>query len=202
MEALIDMPTVKDYITYPYITMNGLIDDSTIELIKKYCDSQGTSSSTLGHGTQNTEIRLCDTRFHYINNESDWIFDILEYIANTVNDKYFQFNLIGFDRFQYTVYNQPGAHYTYHSDMAFGPVVADELKTPRKLSFSLILSDNSEYQGGDFEVVSNDVKTPIIIPQQKGQVIAFPSYITHRVTPLISGVRKSIVVWAVGPKFK
>jgi PKHD-type hydroxylase len=202
MEALIDMPTVKDYITYPYITMNGLIDDSTIELIKKYCDSQGTSSSTLGHGTQNTEIRLCDTRVHYINDESDWIFDILEYIANTVNDKYFQFDLIGFDRFQYTVYNQPGAHYTYHSDMAFGPVVADELKTPRKLSFSLILSDNSEYQGGDFEVVSNDVKTPIIIPQQKGQVIAFPSYITHRITPLISGVRKSIVVWAVGPKFK
>jgi PKHD-type hydroxylase len=86
--------------------------------------------------------------------------------------------------------------------MAFGPVSVDELKTPRKLSFSLIMSDNAEYQGGEFEIINNDVKTPIIVPQQKGRVIAFPSYITHRVTPLISGVRKSIVVWALGPKFK
>lgn len=201
-EALIEMPTIKDYITYPFITMDNIIDNSIVDLITRHCDQQGTNSSTLGHRIQNTEIRLCNTKFHYINDHSDWIFDILEYIVNTVNDKYYQFDLIGFDRFQYTVYNQPGSHYTYHSDMAFGPVSVDELKPPRKLSFSLILSDNSEYLGGDFEVRSNDVNTPTVIPQQKGQVIAFPSYITHRVTPLISGVRKSIVVWALGPKFK
>jgi PKHD-type hydroxylase len=202
MEALIEMPVVKDYITYPYIIMDGLLDDSAVNQIQQYCDQQGTNPSTLGHRSQNTEIRLCDTKFHYINDNSDWIFDILEYIANTINNKYFQFDLIGFDRFQYTVYNQPGAHYTYHSDMAFGPVSVDELKTPRKLSFSLILSDNTEYQGGEFEIIANDVNTPIVVPQQKGRVIAFPSYITHRVTPLISGVRKSIVIWALGPKFK
>ena len=202
MEALIEMPIVKDYITYPYITIDGLIDNSTVDAINQYCDQQGTNPSTLGHRSQNTEIRLCNTKFHYINDQSDWIFDILEYIANTINNKYFQFDLIGFDRFQYTVYDQPGAHYTYHSDMAFGPVAVDELKTPRKLSFSLVLSDDTEYQGGEFEIIANNVKTPIIVPQQKGRMIAFPSYITHRVTPLIGGVRKSIVVWALGPKFK
>lgn len=202
MEALIEMPTVQDYITYPYITMDDLVDQSTIDEIKQYCDLQGTRPCTLGHRTQNTDVRQCDTKFHYINDESDWIFDVLEYVGNTVNNRYYQFDLIGFDRFQYTVYNQPGAHYTYHSDMAFGPVTVDELKTPRKLSFSLILSDNDEYQGGDFEIVTNDVKTPITVPQQKGRVIAFPSYVTHRVTPLISGDRKSIVVWLLGPRFK
>jgi PKHD-type hydroxylase len=201
-EALVEMPTVTDYITYPYITMDGLIDNSTVDLITQYCDQQGVNPSTLGHRGQNTEIRLCDTKFHYINNQSNWIFDILEYIANTVNDKYYQFDLLGFDRFQYTVYNQPGAHYTYHSDMVLGPVYLDELKPPRKLSFSLILSDNSEYQGGDFEVIANAMPYPVVVPQQKGRVIAFPSYVPHRVSPLISGVRKSIVVWALGPKFK
>jgi len=202
VEALIEMPQVQDYITYPCITMDDLIDNATIDLIEQYCDQQGVSSSTLGHRSQNNEIRQCDTKFHYINDQSDWIFDILEYIANAINDKYYQFDLIGFDRFQYTVYNQPGSHYTYHSDMAFGPVFVDELKTPRKLSFSLILSDSTEYQGGDFEIISNDITTPTIVSQQKGRVIAFPSYIAHRVTPLISGVRKAIVVWVLGPKFK
>lgn len=202
MEALIELPAVQDYITYPFITIDNLLDDTTIDLITKYCDEQGTSDSTLGHRTQNSEIRISETKFHYITDDSDWIFDLLEYVANTVNDKYFQFDLLGFDRFQYTVYNQVGAHYAYHSDMAFGTVNVNELKVPRKLSFSLILSDSTEYKGGDFEMMINDANTPVIVPQKKGRVIAFPSYITHRVTPLISGIRKSIVVWAVGPKFK
>lgn len=202
VRSLLKMPIVQDYITYPYVTMDDLLDNSTVELITKYCDQQGVNPSVLGHRGQNTEIRLCDTKFHYVNDQSNWIFDKLAYIANAVNDKYYQFDLIGFDRFQYTVYNQPGAHYTYHSDMVLGPVYLDELKPPRKLSFSLILSDNSEYQGGDFEVIANAMPYPVVVPQQKGRVIAFPSYVPHRVSPLISGVRKSIVVWALGPKFK
>jgi PKHD-type hydroxylase len=36
----------------------------------------------------------------------------------------------------------------------------------------------------------------------RGTVIAFPSYVLHRVTPIIAGTRKSLVVWITGPKFR
>jgi PKHD-type hydroxylase len=39
-------------------------------------------------------------------------------------------------------------------------------------------------------------------PRERGTVIAFPSYVLHRVTPITSGVRKALVVWAMGPKFR
>ena len=37
---------------------------------------------------------------------------------------------------------------------------------------------------------------------KQGSVIVFPSYIFHRVTPMIKGVRKSLVVWVVGDQVK
>jgi PKHD-type hydroxylase len=39
-------------------------------------------------------------------------------------------------------------------------------------------------------------------PRERGVVIAFPSYVLHRVTPITSGTRKSVVIWITGPKFK
>jgi predicted 2-oxoglutarate/Fe(II)-dependent dioxygenase YbiX len=43
---------------------------------------------------------------------------------------------------------------------------------------------------------------PTKITKQKGLVAAFPSYVLHRVTPVTRGVRKTIVVWLTGPRFK
>ena len=39
-------------------------------------------------------------------------------------------------------------------------------------------------------------------PRTRGAVIAFPSFFLHRVTPIISGTRKALVVWATGPEFR
>lgn len=202
MEALLEMPIVRDNITHPYIVSDDLIDLETLTAIENFCSKQGTNPATLGNRTQNSEIRISETKFHFIDDTNGWIFDILEYVANIVNDRYFRFDLIGFDRFQYTVYDKVGSHYAYHSDMVFGPSVSAELHTPRKLSFSLVLSDKEEYTGGDFEMIIDNVNAPVTIPQKKGRIIAFPSYMIHRVTPLTSGIRKSIVFWALGPKFK
>jgi PKHD-type hydroxylase len=71
---------------------------------------------------------------------------------------------------------------------------------PRKLSFSLVLSDNSEYDGGTFEVMYS--KKPEQLQQKKGRLLVFPSYMLHRVNPVTRGTRKSLVFWVVGPKFR
>jgi PKHD-type hydroxylase len=39
-------------------------------------------------------------------------------------------------------------------------------------------------------------------PLVKGSMIAFPSILEHRVTPVLSGVRYSATMWFNGPRFK
>jgi PKHD-type hydroxylase len=41
-----------------------------------------------------------------------------------------------------------------------------------------------------------------VIKQTKGSAIFFPSFAMHRVTPVTDGVRRSLVVWMEGPRFK
>jgi PKHD-type hydroxylase len=38
--------------------------------------------------------------------------------------------------------------------------------------------------------------------QKRGRILFFPSFILHKVHPVTKGVRKSIVAWVEGPKFR
>ena len=69
-----------------------------------------------------------------------------------------------------------------------------------KVSIIVQLSDPSEYKGGILEInTGGGIKA---IPQVKGSVVIFPSYLQHRVTPVTSGLRKSLVLWAGGEHYK
>ena len=41
-----------------------------------------------------------------------------------------------------------------------------------------------------------------IAPTALGALVAFPANVLHQVTPIRSGVRKALVIWAVGPEFR
>jgi predicted 2-oxoglutarate/Fe(II)-dependent dioxygenase YbiX len=76
----------------------------------------------------------------------------------------------------------------------------------RKLSMTVTLSDPEQYEGGDFVIdrgphykgerywVAEEIKT-------RGSVIVFPSFVPHRIEPIKSGVRYSLVMWSIGPKW-
>ena len=74
---------------------------------------------------------------------------------------------------------------------------------------SISLSDPKEYKGGDFEF---DFRQHVNIKKNsflkakelkpKGSIIVFPSYIWHRVLPITSGTRYSLVAWVCGKPFK
>jgi PKHD-type hydroxylase len=87
-----------------------------------------------------------------------------------------------------------GGHFTWHIDTA--PPDADN--TQRKLSAVLLLNDGSEYEGGELELDVGGNQAPI---KTAGSVVVFPSFVRHRVAPVISGVRYSAVCWALGPSF-
>ena len=80
-------------------------------------------------------------------------------------------------------------------------VFKGSIEVCRKLSFSLILSDPSEYEGGQFQIMSYNNKM-YEVPQEKGNLIIFDSQAVHRVRPIKSGVRKSLVGWVIGPRWR
>ena len=107
--------------------------------------------------------------------------------------KYELFGLV--EAFQYTVYDgEEGGHYNWHVDMG------RENVEPRKISLSLQLTDPLDYEGCNLVLEAGD--GPYVAERGRGTVVAFPSYVLHRVTPIESGTRKSLVVWVAGPEFR
>ncbi len=131
-------------------------------------------------------------RFIWPSQESGWLFDFLEDALMKLNRGY-GFELTGFyDGIQVATY-EPGGHYDWHLDI--GPGVY----SGRKLSLTVQLSDPADYEGGELEFLS---VTDELGPRSRGSLIAFPSYLAHRVRPVTKGTRLSLVSWIGGPPFR
>lgn len=128
--------------------------------------------------------------------EDHWACSIISYYIGIANRKYWEYDLNLLQSIQISVYLENG-HYGWHSDYG----TSKNGKWTRKLSASVLVSDPSEYEGGDLEFIDyhgNIVKAP----KEKGSVIVFDSRIPHRVTPVTKGRRVSLVTWMYGPKLK
>lgn len=105
---------------------------------------------------------------------------------------YYNFNIQALETLQYAEYGVNG-HFTWHCD---GNYKSRE-NYSRKLSFSLLLSD--DFEGGDLEFFYQ--AEPVKVPVKKNDMVFFPSNLLHRVTPVTKGLRKSVVGWIGGPDF-
>ena len=121
-------------------------------------------------------------------------------VINEANEKSgWNFLLREFEPLQYTVYNEDD-YYDWHIDSRVQPYDNGLI---RKLSFSIFLND--DYTGGEFELCTPH---PVLNKQsnekfnlEKGSILIFPSHIWHKVHPVKSGTRKSLVGWIVGKPF-
>jgi len=159
-----------------------------------------TTNGTVGsiENTVNENIRKNNIAWLNVNNNTQFIWEKISEVISNINSKFFQFDLSGFyEPIQLGVYNSDiQSHYNWHADAN-----PNDPRVPRKLSMSLILSDNSEYEGGELQLKSQS-DTEIILNCPKGRAWFFPSYTLHRVTPVTRGIRRSLVVWVGGPAFK
>lgn len=103
------------------------------------------------------------------------------------------FLIEGAEDTQLTKYEQTG-HYGWHQD-----TYLQSSDTQRKLTSVLLLNDASEFEGGTLELMGVDEFKGL---NKAGSLIVFPSYLTHRVTPVTKGVRYTAVCWAIGPQFR
>ena len=104
---------------------------------------------------------------------------------------------------QFTKYDgSKKQHYDWHTDA--GTRIYENGKV-RKLSMIVALVDGSQYEGGDFEInTSSPDKEEIYVIKDakiKGTVVVFPSFVWHRVKPVTSGTRYSLVNWHQGRPF-
>lgn len=148
-----------------------------------------------------------------------WIGGLIWYYIQKANRENFLYDLWDIDggSIQYTHY-EPGDYYTWHVDgditSSFKPnikpgsgvnISEDQVlqkgECVRKLSFSLQLSDAKDYKGGEVEFI-NSAGERYFAPKQKGTLIVFDSRTKHRVRTVKSGLRKSLVGWVVGPRWK
>jgi len=91
---------------------------------------------------------------------------------------------------QYTVYYDKG-HYDFHRDIGTG----DEIMKARVNVGILQLSSPSEYKGGVLQIKYED--QVIDVMKTKGMVTTFPIELLHRVTPVVSGIRKTLIMWGL-----
>lgn len=145
-----------------------------------------------------TDMSIRDTDIVWIeqNDSNGWIYEKISAAGARVNYDKFQFDLTHFQPLQYGKY-KVGGHYTWHYDS--GP----DMPEHRKLSIVLGLSDPDSYEGGELQINAHgDQNKPHSLKIKRGDLVVFPSYIGHRVSPVTAGERMTLVGWAVGPKFK
>ena len=132
-----------------------------------------------------------------------WLpFDEMKEMYNDVN-KFIQranLNHFGFEDIQITEQAQfteypVGGFYDWHMDcdvaMAHEPPV-------RKISMTLLLSHENEFEGGDLELMAPGKFAKL----KQGHAVIFASFLNHRVAPVTRGVRQSLVMWFGGKPFK
>lgn len=111
-----------------------------------------------------------------------------------------------FENLQYTAYG-PGAFHDWHIDAYRRPYNRYDLPLgkrfigkKRTLSASVLLTGHESFTGGNFEIsmFPNGPKTvgsALDTLSDPGDMVVFDAALCHRVTPVDTGLRKSLVIW-------
>jgi PKHD-type hydroxylase len=168
---------------------------------KKYeCSYIGGGSTTI----LDKEIRDTDQQWAPKNDLLECI--LTRFIMRANQEALWNFDITEPEQVQITRYKE-NQFYKQHMDSFVkgsdviatgnGGAIIVPMLSQRKLSASLLLNDESEYEGGDLIILDEIVKT-----KKQGTIIVFPSFMAHQVTPITKGVRYSAVCWMGGPKWK
>ena len=127
--------------------------------------------------------------------EMEPMYNDINIFIQKANKNHFGFGDIQItEQAQFTEYPE-GGFYDWHMDtdvnMQHEPPV-------RKISMTLLLSPENQFEGGDLELMTPGKKANM----KQGHAILFASFLNHRVAPITRGVRQSLVMWFGGEPFK
>ncbi len=189
------LPIKQEYADY--VILENLFSSQEVRAIRELWDEKGVIDAHLT-GTEETSFdhSLRKSSINFINPEPsvNWIFERLALAAIEENNRRFQFEILGLNEGLQLARYDRSDEFNWHMDFGVG------LASQRKLSMSVQLSEPDEYEGGDLQFMINDQAHNAI--RNPGTLIIFPSYVMHRVTPITSGTRMSLVGWVNGMPFR
>ena len=157
-------------------------------------DAYVGSKQGIKGGELNTKTRTSHISWIPFKKMNDMYKDI-EHIMRTTNGNHFGFDGMQITEMaQYTEYPE-GGFYEWHVD---NDVNCAHEPPVRKISMTCLLSPESEFEGGDLELMAEGKTAKL----KQGHAIFFASFIRHRVKPVIRGRRQSLVMWFGGIPFK
>jgi PKHD-type hydroxylase len=191
---------------YAYMFYEGAVSSEICNKLVARFSEENYESALVGTNTGilAKDIRDADRQWA---NKNDLVECILTRLIMQANqDALWNFDITEPEQVQIGRYRE-GQFYGQHMDchikgsevIATGreSAVVVPLLSQRKISASLLLNDESEYEGGDLVILNETIKQ-----KKQGTIIVFPSFMAHQVTPVTRGVRYSAVCWMLGPKWK
>tara|TARA_B100000700_G_scaffold210481_1_gene231393 strand:- start:14855 stop:15427 length:573 start_codon:yes stop_codon:yes gene_type:complete len=168
------------------------------EIISLYENSSDWIQTKVGRDSEivtDSEIRR--SSIISLSENHDFILKYLSDMSDAIreaNSQFWNFNITERMEIQIMKYVS-GDHYSgWHMDIGNTPTAAS-----RKISFIIQLSDPELYDGGNLIIESMDQGHGVRL---QGSATMFPSFISHRVSEVVSGFRYCLVGWVHGPTFK
>jgi PKHD-type hydroxylase len=183
-----------------------VLTDEEVALAREMFDAGHATIGMVGRDygavfVEDHNLRKCTVTYTPRTDSNQWLHEKLERLMLEANNKYWKLNITDFGEVMRQMRYGPTDHFkSWHVDHGPGDTAF------RKLTMIVQLSDESEYTGGDFQFagfpIDNSPDFGPINPKAKGCGIIFPTYVFHRVTPILSGERRTLVFRACGPHLR
>lgn len=177
----------------PFVHWQDAFSAEELDILQEKA-KKAKDPATVGQNVENQEVRrtslswLCPKEFA-------WAYERVALVVAKVNFYHYRYELTNISGAiqlgNYKAANK--GKYDWHIDSGY--------MSMRKLSFILQLSNPEEYKGGDVHIKIGKDASPAL-PKKRGDMVIFPSHTLHRVKPIKSGNRQSLVAWISGPTFK
>ena len=179
----------------------AILNDNIWEKIEKNINNKNldwrdsTIHQTDDNDLMNTEIRKSKNCWIEDPDLSQSLFDEVSNFNSGPSQ--WKLNILYTQAIQYGIYSE-GDYFNWHVDQY------PKRGITRKISASIFLNDPDEYEGGELDL---EMLGPTDSPRYhsfklpKRSIILFQSDLWHRVRPITSGVRKTLVVWFIGPPY-
>lgn len=180
--------------------MQKVFNDEEIDRIKFFEKIlQFKPLSTLGTApAEEQNYRVANGAALLHDEHTGWLYDRFFHIIAQANYDLFLYDIESMEELGYTIYEGTDkGGYKPHRDN--GNHFYN--RYDRKISIIAMLSEPSEYEGGDFLIDlggGQPKDTWSNVELNKGDVIFFDSSYIHEVTPVTSGKRSVLITWAHG----
>lgn len=169
-----------------------------------YALSKPAREAAIGHGGKSAADPMRRSTVRWLDVADPVLMGITAKLRRLMlesNARMFGVDYHDFHELQFTEYHSTNeGHYDWHEDNCWRPAPDRSEPWDRKLSLVVQLSPADTYAGGRLELERDALAQDQFTNQ--GDVIVFPSILRHRVTPVTSGLRYSLVTWAKGPRWR